>query len=50
MEIRTSVNDAVDRPAYEPPTLVILGSVAELTLGNKGSFIDSNSRGQKKKK
>jgi hypothetical protein len=35
---------AVDAPAYEPPTLMLLGSVATVTLGNNGSRLDSNGR------
>jgi hypothetical protein len=31
--------------AYQPPALVVLGSVSELTLGNNGSLLDNNGRG-----
>lgn len=30
--------------AYQPPTLVVLGSVAALTLGANGSIADNNGR------
>jgi hypothetical protein len=33
---------------YQPPTLVVLGSVAQLTLGAAGSFMDQNGNGEKK--
>lgn len=31
--------------AYQPPALVVLGSVHTLTLGAVGSMLDSNGRG-----
>jgi hypothetical protein len=30
--------------AYQPPALVVLGSVHELTLGGPGSVMDANGR------
>jgi hypothetical protein len=37
-------------PEYQAPTIVVLGSVAQLTLGAVGSFLDGNGRGSKKGK
>jgi len=31
--------------AYQPPALVVLGSVQQLTLGSVGSFLDNNGSG-----
>lgn len=31
-------------PTYEPPSLLVLGSVRDLTLGNVGSNLDNNGR------
>jgi hypothetical protein len=31
--------------AYQPPALIVLGSVQQLTLGSVGSFLDSNGNG-----
>jgi hypothetical protein len=31
--------------AYQPPALVVLGSVQQLTLGSVGSFLDNNGNG-----
>jgi hypothetical protein len=50
MDISTGANAPADAPTYEPPTLVVLGFVAELTLGSSGSFMDSTGRGSKKPK
>jgi hypothetical protein len=35
---------AAERPAYEPPALLVLGSVDELTLGAQGSVMDQSGR------
>jgi hypothetical protein len=35
--------------AYQPPALVVLGSVHELTLGGPGSFADNNGRATTKR-
>jgi hypothetical protein len=50
MDMSSSAGSHAGSPAYKPPRLVILGSVAELTLGNTGSFVDNNGRGKKKNK
>ena len=39
------MGEAKTDAAYQPPALVVLGSVQSLTLGNVGSFLDSNGRG-----
>lgn len=31
--------------AYQPPALIVLGSVQQLTLGSIGSFLDNNGSG-----
>lgn len=40
--VERSVSSAA--PAYEPPTLLVLGSVRELTLGANGSVMDQSGR------
>lgn len=35
---------AAPAASYAPPTLLLLGSVSELTLGANGSVMDSNGR------
>jgi hypothetical protein len=39
-----SVNTTAPTLVYEPPSLLVLGSVRELTLGANGSVMDSNGR------
>jgi hypothetical protein len=50
MDMSERLNSSVESPAYEPPTLVVLGSVAELTLGGGGSWIDNNGKARKDQK
>lgn len=40
-EVGTPARSAV---AYAPPTLLLLGSVSELTLGANGSVMDQSGR------
>jgi hypothetical protein len=41
---------AVRTPEYQAPAVIALGSVAQVTLGSVGSFLDGNGRGSKKDK
>ncbi len=48
-EATETAQDAPDG-AYEPPALVVLGSVTELTLGTTGSVMDLWGRGGRRRR